>query len=39
MKQRRYFEKYQDEQAAIYLIGVEFNPDDKNIDSFEWEQM
>ena len=39
IKQRRYFEKYQDEQAAIYLIGVEFNPEDKNIDSFEWEQM
>ncbi|WP_069469787.1 AAA family ATPase [Candidatus Marithrix sp. Canyon 246] len=39
IKQRRYFEKYQDEPAAIYLVGVEFNPEDKNIDSFEWEMM
>jgi hypothetical protein len=39
IKQRRYFEKYQNEPAAIYLLGVEFNPDDKNIDLFEWEVM
>ncbi len=24
---------------AIYLIGMEFNPEDKNIESFEWQQM
>jgi hypothetical protein len=40
LKDKRYFEKYQSvENATIYLIGIEFNPDHKNIEHFDWEKL
>jgi hypothetical protein len=39
IKDKRYFEKYQsDPQVDIYLLGIEFNPAEKNIEHFEWEK-
>lgn len=37
IKKKRYFEKYQSSRQTIYLIGVEFNKDERNIVSFQWE--
>ncbi len=37
IKQQCYFEKYQDSGATIYLIGVEFDTEAKNIGRFDWE--
>ena len=39
IKERRYFEKYQDSGATIYLIGVEFDTEAKNIGRFDWEYL
>jgi len=36
IKQKRYHEKYQADY--IYLIGVEFNKEDRNITGYAWEQ-
>ena len=38
IKQREYYVKYQKEQKNIYLIGVEFDEEKRNIDKFEWER-
>ena len=39
IKEKRYSEKYQaEENAEIYLIGIEFNGEDKNIAYFDWEK-
>ncbi len=37
IKERRYWEKYS--AREIYLIGVEFEPDERNIVGFEWEKL
>jgi len=37
IKQQCYFEKYQNSGATIYLIGVEFDTEAKNIGRFDWE--
>ncbi|WP_020588039.1 PD-(D/E)XK nuclease domain-containing protein [Desulfobacter curvatus] len=39
IKQKKYAEKYRAGMAEIYLIGVEFNRDERNIVTFEWEQL
>ena len=40
IKERRYFEKYISESdKEIYLIGVEFSRDNKNIANYEWEKV
>ena len=39
IKQKGYAEKYRAGMAEIYLIGVEFNRDERNIVTFEWEQL
>jgi hypothetical protein len=39
IKKKRYFEKYQSSCQTIYLIGVEFNKDERNIVGFQWERM
>lgn len=39
IKTKRYFEKYQAEPALIYLIGIEFNPTERNIVDFAWEKL
>ncbi len=39
IQQKRYFEKYQGEGRRIYLIGVEFSRDTRNVVGFEWEAL
>jgi len=36
IKDKRYYEKYKDKE--VYLIGIEFSKEKKNIVSFEWEK-
>ena len=37
IKDKRYYEKYKDKE--VYLIGIEFSKENKNIVSFEWEKV
>jgi len=37
IKEKRYYEKYKDKE--VYLIGIEFSKEKKNIVSFEWEKV
>ena len=37
IKERRYWEKYS--ASEVYLIGVEFDPEKRNIVAFEWEKL
>ena len=37
IKERRYWEKYSVQE--IYLIGIEFAPERRNISAFEWEKL
>jgi hypothetical protein len=37
IKQKRYHEKYSDRD--VYLIGIEFSKNERNIVNFEWEKM
>jgi hypothetical protein len=39
IKEKRYFEKYMEDEKRIFLIGIEFSKEKRNITSFEWEQM
>ena len=39
IKERRYWEKFQEEAEHIYLIGIEFSREDRNIIGFEWEKI
>ncbi|WP_093447885.1 ATP-binding protein [Thiomicrospira sp. ALE5] len=39
IKDKRYADKYLDAQKPIYLIGIHFNAEQKNIAQFEWEQL
>lgn len=47
IKERRYYEKYlkssgflnSDNPLSIYLVGVEFSKDNKNITNYEWERI
>jgi hypothetical protein len=39
IKQREYYVKYQKEQKNIYLVGVEFDEEERNIAKFEWEEL
>ena len=38
IKSRRYFEKYLGGNDTVYLIGVEFSREERNIVNFEWER-
>ncbi len=38
IKKKKYSEKYQQKGKKIYLIGIEFSRDDKNIKNFMWEE-
>ena len=38
IKDKKYYEKYSD-YKAIYLVGIEFSKEDKNITAYEWEKM
>ena len=37
IKSKKYYQKYSDRN--VYLVGVEFSKDDRNIVNFEWEMM
>ncbi|MCD4787615.1 MAG: PD-(D/E)XK nuclease domain-containing protein, partial [Desulfobacterales bacterium] len=37
IKRKKYSEKYQQKGKKIYLVGIEFSKDDKNIQNFMWE--
>ncbi len=37
IKERKYYEKYQQPGKTIYLIGINFSSEEKNISDFEWE--
>jgi Holliday junction resolvase-like predicted endonuclease len=39
IKEKKYHEKYLQEQKDIYLIGINFDKDDKNISKFQWEKL
>ena len=39
IKDKQYADKYLDEQKDIYLVGINFDEDKKNISKFEWEKI
>ncbi len=39
IREKRYFEKYMGPGKRIFLIGIEFSKEKRNIVSFEWEQI
>jgi len=39
IREKRYYEKYLSEDKSIYLIGINFNEEEKNISRFEWEKI
>jgi len=39
IKERKYYEKYLNENKEIYLVGIEFDENEKNISNFEWEKI
>jgi hypothetical protein len=39
IKQKDYHLKYQDQGKDIYLIGIHFDSEKRNISSFEWEKV
>ncbi|MDL1963514.1 MAG: ATP-binding protein [Deltaproteobacteria bacterium] len=38
IKKKKYSEKYQQKGKKIYLVGIEFSKNDKNIKNFMWEE-
>lgn len=38
IKKKKYYEKYLNQNKDIYLVGINFDTNDKNINSFEWEK-
>ncbi|NPA55291.1 MAG: hypothetical protein GXO40_02910, partial [Epsilonproteobacteria bacterium] len=39
IKENKYYEKYLNENKEIYLIGINFDEEKRNISKFEWEQI
>jgi hypothetical protein len=39
IKEKNYHQKYLDENKEIYLIGINFDEESKNISCFEWERV
>jgi len=39
IKRKKYSEKYQQKGKKVYLVGIEFSRDDKNIQNFMWEEL
>ena len=37
IKEKKYYEKYMDENKDIYLVGIEFDTNERNISKIEWE--
>jgi len=39
IKEKNYQQKYMNEGTNIYLIGIDFSSDEKNLSRFAWEQV
>jgi Holliday junction resolvase-like predicted endonuclease len=39
IKEKKYYQKYLQEKKDIYLIGINFDKNDKNIKEFQWEKL
>ena len=39
IKQKKYYEKYQQESNELFIIGICFDSKEKNITEFEWERV
>jgi hypothetical protein len=39
IKERKYYQKYLSQNANIYLLGISFDKDERNISGFEWEKI
>jgi hypothetical protein len=39
LKEKKYYEKYIGKYSEIYLIGIDFSRESKNILNFEWEKL
>ena len=39
IKDRKYYEKYQSENKKIYIVGINFDSELKNISEFKWEKI
>ncbi len=39
IKENRYHEKFLDEGSNIYLVGINFNEEERNVSRFEWERV
>jgi len=39
IKQKKYYEKYQDKAKELYIVGIEFCKSKRNICGFEWENI
>lgn len=39
IKEQRYEDKYKNERNEIFLIGIEFNAEERNIQHFDWEKV
>ncbi|OHE17540.1 MAG: hypothetical protein A2525_07395 [Sulfurimonas sp. RIFOXYD12_FULL_36_11] len=38
IKEKKYYEKYLNHNKDIYLVGIDFDTNDKNINGFKWEK-
>lgn len=38
IKEKKYYERYLNDNKDIYLVGIKFDTTDKNISEFEWEK-
>jgi hypothetical protein len=39
IKEKKYADKYRDKNQPVYLIGIEFGKEDRNVLDFQWEKM
>ncbi|OQY36579.1 MAG: hypothetical protein B6229_09760 [Spirochaetaceae bacterium 4572_7] len=39
IKEKKYYEKYQDENKIIYLVGINFSKEERNITEYKWEEL
>ncbi len=39
IKERKYYEKYQTENKEIFMVGINFDSELKNISNFKWEKL
>ncbi len=39
IKEQRYYEKYLDENKDIYLVGIEFSSEKRNVVGLDWEKI